>query len=1299
MPPPAATAARIAARLGEALARHRAGDLAGAEQGYRAVLAADDGHREALHLLGVLHHQQGHDEEAVRLIGRAIELGSTGRRGGVAEHHANLGLALHALGRLEEAEAAYRQALALREPYPEAHNSLGSALQEMDRLAEAATHYRRALALRGDYAEAWANLGTLLRAQDDYAEAEAALRHALRLDPGHAVALTNLGVVLKETGRAAEAEAAHREALRLAPDDAETLVNLALLREAQGQGDEAERLYRAALERAPGFALARWNLALRLLGQGQLAEGLEQYEARFASRRVSAGRNLALPVWDGRPGARVLVWREQGLGDELMFGTALPDLANRILADRMDPGSLVVEVDARLVGLVGRALPGVTVRAETASSMDADAHLPMGSLPRLLRRGLADFPVRTAWLAPDPARAAAWRDRLAALGPGLRVGLCWGSQNTLGERKNAYTTLADWAPLLTLPGLTPVTLQYDGREAEIAAAEARFGVTIHRWADSDLKNDLEGVAALISQLDLVVTVASSVGEMAGALGVPVWRFGGPGDWTALGTGVRPWFPSMRLWSAGPGETLPNLLDRIAAEIRRMAVPPALAPAPPITAWLVEAQALHDSGRWPEAEKAYQRILDQGGEVPAALEGYGRLGQDAGRPDIAVTLLTRALAVEPTAGRHKRRAEAHQRMGALAEAEADWQAAAALDGSDVEALGNLGALLLTRGAAADAAAVTAKALRHAPDHAGLWANAGLARQAAGQDGGPAFRRAVALDPALTEAWTALSADALHDHASDRAATAESAARRALTLRPGDPAAASNRGLACLTLDRPAEAVDSLRVALRSRPGDAGTLGNLALALERTGDGNAAGLAWWRVILLEPGAGGGWAGLADLRQRQGRLDAALKGWGRALAAEPRRADWRYNLGNALHAAGRPLEADTAYRQAVEADPGLTLAAFNRGYAALARGDLAAGWAGLEARFAAGQALPDRRFRIPAWDGGELNGRTVLVWREQGVGDELMHSSCYAALIARAGRVIVECEPRLVALFARSFPQALVRAATDDPTDADCHVAAGSLPLRLRAGLADFPARAGWLRADAAAVERWRGWLGGLGGSGKQCPLNQGPLPSPPPLRGRGNSAAARSSHADKHPAPSPAEGGGGMGRGHPLHGHPPQEPALAVGLCWRSRFRNATRDASYAPLADWAPILALPGLRLVNLQYDECEAELAEAEARFGVTIHRPPLDLMNDLDGAAALTAALDLVISAGTSVAEMAGALGVPVWRIGPDGDWTALGTGCRPWYPAMRLFAPPPGGTLGDALDAAGRALMGLRTPERPRS
>jgi hypothetical protein len=242
--------------------------------------------------------------------------------------------------------------------------------------------------------------------------------------------------------------------------------------------------------------------------------------------------------------------------------------------------------------------------------------------------------------------------------------------------------------------------------------------------------------------------------------------------------------------------------------------------------------------------------------------------------------------------------------------------------------------------------------------------------------------------------------------------------------------------------------------------------------------------------------------------------------------------------------------------------------------------------------------------------------------------MFSSCYADLIARAGHVIIECDPRLVGLFARSFPTATVRAAGGAPDDFDVHVAAGSLPLHLRRALADFPARPGWLVPDPGRVASLRARIAALG-------------------------------------------------------------PGPVVGIAWRSGLITPERAGLYTQLADWGPVFAAPGVRFVNLQYDDCAAELAAAGARFGVTVHRwPDLDLRNDLEGAAALTASLDLVLTAGTSVAEMAGALGVPVWRFGACGEWTALGAAVRPWYPSMRSFTPAPGEGMAGVLARMGREL-----------
>ena len=151
----------------------------------------------------------------------------------------------------------------------------------------------------------------------------------------------------------------------------------------------------------------------------------------------------------------------------------------------------------------------------------------------------------------------------------MKVGIAWRSGLMTAERVGAYSALQDWAPVFALPGVVFVNLQYGDCAAELEDARTRFGVAIHTWPDLNLKDDLDDLAALMSGLDLVITPASSVGEMAGGLGVPVWRFGPAGDWTALGTGVRPWFPTMSLIVAPPGAPASGALPLIARRLRRL----------------------------------------------------------------------------------------------------------------------------------------------------------------------------------------------------------------------------------------------------------------------------------------------------------------------------------------------------------------------------------------------------------------------------------------------------------------------------------------------------------------------------------------------------------------------------------------------------------------------------------------------------------------------------------------------------------------------------------------------------------
>ncbi|MDQ2102762.1 tetratricopeptide repeat protein, partial [Azospirillum isscasi] len=384
--------------------------------------------------------------------------------------------------------------------------------------------------------------------------------------PDEPRANNNFGHALQGRLRHAEAARWFRRALALDPAYAAALSNLGLAVQRLGGGRRAETLYGRALRLTPDLALAHFNRGLLRLERGDLAEGWAGYGWRFASGQVGAGRPPRMPAWRGEElaGKRLLVWGEQGVGDTILFSSLC---AEAIACAR----SVVIETDRRLVPLFARSFPAALVRAQRPDPEgvpDCDLHVPIGSLARVFRRDLSAFAAQDGgWLVPDPERVARWRDRVAALGPGLRVGIGWRSALMTESRRAAYSRLDRWGPLFAVPGVVFVNLQYGACEAELAAAEQRFGVAVHRWGDLDLTDDFDGTAALMTALDLVISPAMAVGELAAALGVPVWRFGGR-DWTQLGTAVRPWFPAQRLFQPRAGEDIADVPKRMAAQLAR-----------------------------------------------------------------------------------------------------------------------------------------------------------------------------------------------------------------------------------------------------------------------------------------------------------------------------------------------------------------------------------------------------------------------------------------------------------------------------------------------------------------------------------------------------------------------------------------------------------------------------------------------------------------------------------------------------------------------------------------------------------
>jgi tetratricopeptide (TPR) repeat protein len=385
---------------------------------------------------------------------------------------------------------------------------------------------------------------------DQVDEAVAAAAGAVARDPRSYEARLALGLAWQkahEPERALGCYAA-AEALRRGDPELHDLRGAAL--QELGRLEEAVAEFERALALEPGFARAEFHRALALLLAGDFARGWEGYELRRADPAHGA-RPARLPPWDGAPLAArsLLVTREQGLGDEIMFASMLPEVVAAA-------GRCFVECEARLAGLFARSFPAATVFASPPDGglppelgrERIDFEIGAGSLARFLRRSLAQFPRHGGYLRADPARVARWRERLEALGAGLKVGLSWEGGVRRTRRALRSLALEQCLPILAVPGVRFVSLQYTPEApAQVAALERERGIRIEHWREAI--DEYEETAALATALDLVVSVCTAVVHLAGALGRPVWvmapfspewRYGFSG-------GTMPWYPSVRVF--------------------------------------------------------------------------------------------------------------------------------------------------------------------------------------------------------------------------------------------------------------------------------------------------------------------------------------------------------------------------------------------------------------------------------------------------------------------------------------------------------------------------------------------------------------------------------------------------------------------------------------------------------------------------------------------------------------------------------------------------------------------------------
>lgn len=445
----------------------------------------------------------------------------------------------------------------------------GQSLQGRGELGAAAECYEEAVALDPSQAPAHNNLGNIYLALGRPNEAASSFRSAIAADAGLAEAHANLGIVLHRSGELSEAEECYRATLALRPGLAEASLNLGHLLEERGDTAAARDCYEAAVAARPDMAEAHFNLALRLLQAGDFRRGWEEYEWRFRLPELAPfWPHANRPRWDGADlrGKTILLYAEQGFGDALQFVRYVPLVAAR-------GGKVVLSCSPKLMALFATVAGVTAVHNSETPLPEFDLCCSLLSLPRIFGTTLDTIPAATPYLHPPGDAARRWRARLAAEGPGLKVGLFWSTESRNRMTPLRSLELGQLAPLARPPGIRFYSLQRGP-----AAAQARpRGMTL-----VDLSSDLVDFAddaGLLAQLDLVVTINTATAHLAGALGRPVWTLVHyPPDWRWLeGRMDSPWYPTMRLFQRGRTEAWDAVLERVGDALDDLEIPPTIKP--------------------------------------------------------------------------------------------------------------------------------------------------------------------------------------------------------------------------------------------------------------------------------------------------------------------------------------------------------------------------------------------------------------------------------------------------------------------------------------------------------------------------------------------------------------------------------------------------------------------------------------------------------------------------------------------------------------------------------------------------
>ncbi len=475
------------------------------------------------------------------------------------------------LQQYEDAADCFQMALHFREGDAEPYYQFGLLAQRQGDPASAIVHLGNAIIRRADHADAHNLLGACLLSLGDAAGAAASFARAVEISPDNAHYHSNLGFVLLRDLGEVERGGGHLEtALRLNPEDAVIQCNYSSLLAYRGRIDEVVAWCDRLLLANPGLVEARLNRALALLKMERYAEAWPDYEARKLTRSNYLQRPYAFPEWRGEAlaGKTLLVYGEQGLGDEIMFASCLPDVMKQA-------ARCVIDCSPRLAALFRRSFPDAIVhgadQADAAAAvwqppLAVDWQVAAGSLPGHFRRQREDFPRHAGYLRADPARVQYWRGKLQGAGGRLKVGITWRGGMVSTRRNLRSLELNALLPILQVPDIHFTSLQHDATAEELVLLTDGRDLRLEHWPEAVA--DLDETAALVSALDLVITVCSASVHLTGALGREAWVMApAVAEWRYLAAGESmAWYPAVRMFRQQQEGDWSKVIATIAGEL-------------------------------------------------------------------------------------------------------------------------------------------------------------------------------------------------------------------------------------------------------------------------------------------------------------------------------------------------------------------------------------------------------------------------------------------------------------------------------------------------------------------------------------------------------------------------------------------------------------------------------------------------------------------------------------------------------------------------------------------------------------